>query len=62
MYIRHQALLVAHVIVNVPGVACSVDSVFLSGGKAVVIHLSRWCFMINRTYEGKLKACEVRTL
>ena len=42
---------------NDPGVACSVDS-----GKAVVIHLSRWFFMINRTYEGKLKAYEVRTL
>ena len=47
---------------NVPGVACSVNGVFLSGGKAVVIHLSRWFFMINRTYEGKLKAYEVRTL
>ena len=35
---------------------------FLSGGKAVVIHLSRWFFMINRTYEGNLKAYEVRTL
>ena len=47
---------------NVPGVACSVDGVFMSGGKAVVINLSRWFFMINRTYEGRLKAYEVRTL
>ena len=47
---------------NVPGVACSVDGVFLSGDKAVVIHLSRWFFMINKTNEGKLKAYEVRTL
>ena len=47
---------------NVPGVACSVDGVFLSSGKAVVIYLSHWFFMINRTYEGKLKAYEVRTL
>ena len=41
---------------NDPGVACSVDS-----GKAV-IHLSCLFFIINRTYEGKLKAYEVRTL
>ena len=27
-----------------------------------VVHLSRWFFMVNRTYEGKLKAYEVRTL
>ena len=47
---------------NFPGIACSVDGVFLSGGNAVVMHLSRWFFMINRIYEGKLKAYEVRTL
>ena len=37
-----------------PGIACLVE-----GGKAVVIHLSHWLFMINRTYEG---AYEERTL
>ena len=42
---------------NVPGVACAVE-----GGKAVVIHLSHWFFMINRTDEDTLKAYEVRTL
>ena len=36
---------------NVPGVACSVDE--------AVVHLSRWFFMVNMTYEGKLKAYEV---
>ena len=30
------------------------STVFLSGGKAVVIHLLHWFFMINRTFEGKL--------
>ena len=41
---------------NVPGVACSVH------GVKAVVHLSHWFFMVNRTYEGKLKAYEVRTL
>ena len=39
---------------NVPGVACSVNK--------AVVHLSRWFFMVKRSYEGKLKAYEVRTL
>ena len=39
---------------NVPGIACSVDE--------AVVHLSRLFFMVNRTYEGKLRAYEVRTL
>ena len=42
---------------NVPGVAGLVN-----GGKAAVIHLSRQFFMIDRTYEGKLKAYGVSTL
>ena len=39
---------------NALGIACSVDE--------AVVHLSGWFFMINRTYEGKLKVYEVRTL
>ena len=42
---------------NVPGIACSVE-----GGKAVVIHLSRWFLMVNRTYDGKLIVYEAITL
>ena len=34
----------------------------MTSGKAVVIHLLRWFFMVNRTYEGILQAYEVRTL
>ena len=42
---------------NVPDAACIVD-----GGKGVVVHLSRWFFMVNRTFKGKLKAFGIRTL
>ena len=34
----------------------------MTSGKAVVILLLRWFFMVNRTYEGILEAYEVRTL
>ena len=39
---------------NDTGIACSVDE--------AVVHLSHWFFMVNRAYEGKLRAYEVRTL